>query len=258
MQLHNVFFRYMAALKIQYFYRNRLYLKRMIEEEKKRRLHTLKKGEILSNMFKYIIRYQYRKLKLSMLLKNLGKPCLILIYFELLIVLSNCRYYLVILQTNLITVDKMLAHRRKNLVLSSTLKIQYHVRRWIKRIRRHNVAKVVKLKQGKKFKHKSMKRKLTKAKSKRFKIVNRGGKVMRINILEEQRQKEEQRRIFDGLAHHQNSHVSDLNGSIALLNFKLQIPLSSNDSHGLKTPQTVKNVRKVDISYEGALSPSQG
>lgn len=147
-------------------------------------------------------------------------------------------------------VDKMLAHRRKNLVLSSVIKIQYHVRKWLKRIRRRNVSKTIKLKQGKKSKQKSMKRKLIKAKSKKFKIVNRGGKVMRINILEEQRQKEEQKRMFDELAHHQNINFNDVNVPTTLIDLKARIQSGSKDAYGFHTPQTVKNIHQIGMDYQ--------
>lgn len=64
--------RHVAALKIQYFYRTRLEHKRAIENEKNR-LHGMKGEEVHKNIFRYIIKYQYRKLKLHLLLKKLGK-----------------------------------------------------------------------------------------------------------------------------------------------------------------------------------------
>lgn len=150
-------------------------VKFMIDRERQI-LHSNKKGEILKGIFKYIIKYQYKKLKLKELLKKL---------------------------------DKMFATQRKQLVLNSVILIQYHTRRMLKRLREKR-AKAAKQKSKVKARKNSRRIKPVKRRSNKFKIVNRRGKIMKVDIKEETRQKEEQKKRFDELVRHQDQSTLSL------------------------------------------------
>lgn len=150
--------RYMAALKIQLYFRSRRNMKRIIEREKQAQTIREKKGIVLHNMFNYIIKNAYRKIKLRNLLK---------------------------------TLDKLLKHKRKNLIMGAVYCIQYHARRFLKKLRAKR-ARLEKLAQAKKNKKKRLKHKES-----NWKIVNRGGKILRVNLIEEKRRKELERQKIE-------------------------------------------------------------
>jgi hypothetical protein len=57
--------RYNSALKIQIYYRHRLYMRKFMEKERKRRVFQMKKGEVMKGIFTYILKFQYRKIKMK-------------------------------------------------------------------------------------------------------------------------------------------------------------------------------------------------
>lgn len=89
-------------MKIQYYYRMRKLHQKQMEDEKRNSKLKIEKGRLLSNMMNYIIKFQYRKLRLKQLLK---------------------------------TLNKMFEQKRKEMVISSVILIQYNARRWLKRLR---------------------------------------------------------------------------------------------------------------------------
>ena len=147
----------MAALKIQYFYRHRLRMKSKLAHEQLRKKIDFQKGEVFKTIVSYILKFQYRKMRLKSLLAKL---------------------------------IRMFKEKRKQMVLDSVILIQYHTRKFLKKL-------VVKRKLEKQ-KEEARKRRKKKGPAK-YRIVNRRGKVMRVNILEEKRKKEEQRKALEEL-----------------------------------------------------------
>ncbi|CAI2386179.1 unnamed protein product [Moneuplotes crassus] len=181
--------RIIAALKIQCYYRNRKKLKRMIEQERVRRSRAVKKGQIYKFILRYIIKYHYRKLKLKFLLKNL---------------------------------DKRFKLQRQELVLSSVLRIQYHTRKFLKILRKKRA-------KAKLMKKKIIQYRVPKKKKKqpsKWRIVNRGGKIQRINIASEKRAKELKRKEMERLV---NKHGSfrDMSPSISSISDITERKISS-------------------------------
>ena len=88
-------------MKIQYYYRMRKLHHKQMEDEKRNSQLRVEKGRLLSNMMNYIIKFQYRKLRLKQLLK---------------------------------TLNKMFEQRRKEMVISSVILIQYNARRWLRKL----------------------------------------------------------------------------------------------------------------------------
>lgn len=162
----------MAALKIQFFYRQRLLIKRIREQERQRRELDMKKGEVFKSIIAYILKVQYRKMRLRALLSKLVK---------------------------------MFKEKRKRMVLDSVILIQYHTRQFLKKL-------AIKRELARKQEQEQKKRKSRKKGPAKYRIVNRGGKIMRINILEEKRKKEEQRKVLEKLANtNKDLHISGLN-----------------------------------------------
>mmetsp|Transcript_22546 Transcript_22546/g.20028 ORF Transcript_22546/g.20028 Transcript_22546/m.20028 type:complete len:186 (-) Transcript_22546:407-964(-) len=180
----------------------------MIEQEHQLRLQSINKGQIIHCLVKYILKYHYRKQRLKVLLK---------------------------------TLDKKLAGHRKELVLSSILKIQYHIRKYLKEVRRRRTkVKNMKLKMSKRKKKKKLPAK--------WKIVNRGGKIIRVNINEERRRKEEKLKKMSGKQ--KNSELLNnedrSSGIMTIGDFTPGNMLSGNFTPGGEyigvTPSTSKNV----------------
>jgi len=103
--------RILAAMKIQMFYRSVQQSKKAqakVKELKNKKIVLKKKTHMINFFTDYVIRYKFLKPRLFSLLKQL---------------------------------DKILKHRRENMVVSAAIFIQYKVRKWLKKLAASRVVK---------------------------------------------------------------------------------------------------------------------
>lgn len=150
----------MAALKIQYFYRQRLEIKQIREKAKRRKALNQQKHSVFNGMATFIIRHKYREMRLKVLLNKIMRS---------------------------------FKKKRKRIVLNSVIFLQYHTRKFLKKL-------AVKREYLRKLEQENQKKKSHAKGPSKYRIVNRRGKVLRVNILEEKRKKEEQRKALEKLA----------------------------------------------------------
>jgi hypothetical protein len=127
------------------------------------------------------------------------------------------------------------------MILNATVCIQYHIRKFLKKTRRLREIELRRANLQKK-----LTKKVSKKKSKNFKIVNRGGKLMRIDVREEQRRKEEQRKKIESI-----NMTSTNNAFLSLATFK---ELDTGRSKAKDTSKTMNNFTECIETNSSKLS----
>lgn len=105
--------RVIAALKIQLFYREYKRVKNAIKQKEESKEIQVEKKKFVNFFTDYVVRFNYLKPRLHALLKQL---------------------------------DRLLKGKRHHLVISAAVLLQYHIRKWLKRLAAKRVVKVVKKK----------------------------------------------------------------------------------------------------------------